>query len=348
MFVNKRWLYVGADRLSVAGEGNFIGMANREYRPTVSQLRTFVTIAENGHFGTAAQKLGISQPSLSQALAALEQGLGVQLIERSTRRVIVTPVGVTLLPYAQATLDSLEAFVSHARGAQGGLVGPMNLGMIPTVAPFLLPALLRRMPEVAPELQLRIVEEKTDNLVDSLRHGGLDAAVVASQITSSGTESIHVYDEEFVLVVPAGHPLAGRRDLTVDDLDGLDLLLLDDGHCLRDQILDLCRTAALRRDPAQAVTRAASLSTIVQCVIGGLGSTLVPLSAVAAECDRPGLELATFAGGAAAAGRSVSLCYRASSSRTEDFKVIADCLGKAFTDSVTESRRILERRLSRV
>lgn len=334
------------DRVRKVEESRFIGMANKEYRPTVSQLRTFVTIAENGHFGTAAHRLGISQPSLSQALASLEQGLGVQLIERSTRRVIVTPVGTTLLPFAQATLDSLDAFVSHARGAQGGLVGPMNLGMIPTIAPFLLPAFLRRLPEAAPGLNPRIVEEKTEKLVDSLRHGGLDAAVIASPVSSAAVESIRLYDEEFILVTPPGHPFAGRRDLKIEDLEDIDMLLLDDGHCLRDQVLDICRSASIRRDPAQAVTRAASLSTIVQCVIGGLGCTLVPLSAVAAECDRPGLELATFDGGPATAGRTVSLCHRSSSNRAEDFAVIADTVARAYEVSATDGRRVLDSRLS--
>lgn len=328
-------------------KSTFIGMANREYRPTVSQLRTFVTIAENGHFGTAAHRLGISQPSLSQALAALEQGLSVQLIERSTRRVIVTPVGTALLPYAQATLDSLDAFVSHARGVKGGLAGPMNLGMIPTIAPFLLPDLLRRLPSVAPDLRPQIVEEKTDDLIDSLKHGGLDAAVIAGQAGVTGIESLHVYDEEFVLVMPSGHPLAGRSDLTVADLDDLDLLLLDDGHCLRDQVLDLCRSASVGRDAAQAVTRAASLTTIVQCVIGGLGCTLVPISAVAAECDHPGLDLATFSGGAGTAGRSVYLCYRSSSGRAEDFEAISATLSTSFADAVVAGRAVLGKALTR-
>ncbi|AGP30918.1 hydrogen peroxide-inducible genes activator [Corynebacterium terpenotabidum] len=322
-------------------------MANKEFRPTVSQLRTFVAIAEHGHFGTAAQRLGISQPSLSQALAALEQGLGVQLIERSTRRVIVTPVGSSLLPDAQAALDGLDAFVSHARGAQGGLVGPMTLGMIPTIAPFLLPTLLRGLPDVAPQLQLRIIEEKTADLLDTLRQGGLDAALVAGPVTVPGTGEMHLFDEEFVLLTPPGHPLAGRRDLTVADLDDLDLLLLDDGHCLRDQILDLCRSASMRRDPSGAVTRAASLTTIIQCVVGGLGCTLVPLSAVAAECDRSGLSMATFAGGAAVAGREVILCHRASSGRTEDFTVIADAVVRAWEEVASRSRDVLDRQLSR-
>ena len=113
-------------------------MSTKEYRPTLAQMRTFVTIAENKHFGTAANKLSISQPSLSQALVALENGLGVQLIERSTRKVIVTPVGEELLPYAKATLEAADTFLAHSRGANGTLSGPLTLGLIPTVAPYLL------------------------------------------------------------------------------------------------------------------------------------------------------------------------------------------------------------------
>ncbi|MGO2516012.1 MAG: LysR substrate-binding domain-containing protein, partial [Corynebacterium variabile] len=142
-------------------------------------------------------------------------------------------------------------------------------------------------------------------------------------------------------------PLARRSDLTVADLDDLDLLLLDDGHCLRDQVLDLCRSAYVGRDAAQAVTRAASLTTIVQCVIGGLGCTLVPISAVAAECDHPGLDLATFSGGAGTAGRSVYLCYRSSSGRAEDFGAISATLSTSFADAVVAGRAVLGKALTR-
>lgn len=321
-------------------------MVNKDYRPTIAQLRTFATVAEHGHFGAAAQQLGISQPSLSQGLAALENGLGVQLIERSTRKVIVTDVGRDLLPYAQATLDSLDTFISYARGAHGGLAGSMSLGIIPTIAPFILPALLQSLPSVAPELEPKIVEEKTSSLVDSLRQGGLDAVVVASPVAGAGIEQIELYREEFVLVLPENHRLAGRRDVTLDELDTLDLLLLDDGHCLRDQVLDLCRSASLTVDPARSVTRAASLSTVVQCVIGGLGCTLVPISAVAAECDRPGVALATFDGGAATAGRTVNLSYRSSSNRDDAFRTIGGIVTGAFESGVGTNQEVLEARLS--
>ena len=317
-------------------------MVQREYRPTVAQLRTFVTIAEHGHFGTAASHLGISQPSLSQALAALEAGLGVQLIERSTRKVIVTPVGRGLLPFAQATLESLETFVSHARGAHGGLVGSMAIGMIPTVAPYILPGVLHSVNDVAPELEPRIVEEKSPLLIDALRQGKIDVAVLGMPGEGGGLNTVDLYTEEFVLVVPEGHPLAGRKDLAVDELKDVDLLLLDDGHCLRDQILELCRTVDMANDPRHSVTRAASLSTVIQLVSAGLGATLVPLSAVSVECQRPGIALATFAGGAVRAGRTIGMAYRSSSTRIEDYASLGEIVAQSFNHVAQESRRLLE------
>jgi len=317
-------------------------VVQREYRPTVAQLRTFVTIAEHGHFGTAASHLGISQPSLSQALAALEAGLGVQLIERSTRKVIVTPVGRGLLPFAQATLESLETFVSHARGAHGGLEGSMAIGMIPTVAPYILPEVLHSVHDVAPELEPRIVEEKSPLLIDALRQGKIDVAVLGMPGEGGGLNTVDLYTEEFVLVVPEGHPLAGRKDLAVDELKDVDLLLLDDGHCLRDQILELCRTVDMANDPRHSVTRAASLSTVIQLVSAGLGATLVPLSAVSVECQRPGIALATFAGGAVRAGRTIGMAYRSSSTRIDDYASLGEIVAQSFNHVAQESRRVLE------
>lgn len=154
-------------------------MSTKEYRPTLAQMRTFVTIAENKHFGTAANKLSISQPSLSQALVALENGLGVQLIERSTRKVIVTPVGEELLPYAKATLEAADTFLAHSRGANGTLSGPLTLGLIPTVAPYLLTGVLTGFKDNYPELEPRIVEEQTKHLLQQLRDGQIDAGVIA-------------------------------------------------------------------------------------------------------------------------------------------------------------------------
>ncbi|WPF67741.1 hydrogen peroxide-inducible genes activator [Corynebacterium sp. 21KM1197] len=309
-------------------------MHNKEYRPTLAQLRTFVTIADNKHFGTAAAKLNISQPSLSQALSALENGIGVQLIERSTRKVIVTPIGERLLPYAKATLDATDIFVAHSRGSYGQLAGPLTLGVIPTIAPYLLPTLLPLLQQEYPELEPRIVEDRTTHLVSMLRDGRIDAALLALPSEAPGLVDIPLYQEDFVVVVPSAHHLAGRHDLTLQALEELRLLLLNDGHCLHDQIVDLCRKADLNPgEAASAVTRASSLTTIVQLVAGGLGSTLVPISAVETECQRPGLSIATFAPGVSAE-RHVGLAYRASSSRAAEFTKLGTIITRAYRTAV--------------
>ncbi|WIM69913.1 hydrogen peroxide-inducible genes activator [Corynebacterium suedekumii] len=311
-------------------------MHNKEYRPTLSQLRTFVTIAENKHFGTAATKLSISQPSLSQALVALEHGLGVQLIERSTRRVIVTPAGEELLPFAKATLDAADAFLARSRGANGTLIGPLTIGIIPTIAPYILAGLLTALNEQYPDLEPRIVEDQTRHLVQMLRDGQIDVALMALPSEASGVIDLPLYKEEFVVVVPAGHEFAGRDDLGLDCLQDLDLLLLDDGHCLHDQIVDLCRSADINPTEAtNAVTRASSLTTIMQLVAGGLGSTLVPLSAVSTETTRPGLAVSRF-DDSVTAQREVGLVFRSSSSRNEEFGILGELITAAYQAAVAD------------
>ncbi|OFN77656.1 hydrogen peroxide-inducible genes activator [Corynebacterium sp. HMSC074E01] len=315
-------------------------MNNKEYRPTLAQLRTFVTIAENKHFGTAAAKLDISQPSLSQALVALEQGLGVQLIERSTRKVIVTSTGEALLPYAKTALEASDAFLSQARGASGTLTGPLTIGIIPTIAPYILPGLLQSISATYPDLEPRFVEEQTQHLLDKLREGNLDLAIVALPTEAPGMVEIPLYSEAFTAVTPAEHPLAGRKDLTLEDLGHLDLLLLDDGHCLRDQVLDLCRRAKVNPSEAtNAVTRASSLTTILQLVMGNLGATLVPESALATECQNPRLSVAHFAP-SVTAERHVGLVFRSSAARADEFSAFGTLVTAAFHDAAERSRTL--------
>lgn len=309
-------------------------MSNKEYRPTLAQLRTFVTIAECKHFGTAATKLSISQPSLSQALVALETGLGVQLIERSTRKVIVTPAGEKLLPFAKSTLDAAESFLSHAKGANGSLTGPLTVGIIPTAAPYILPSMLSIVDEEYPDLEPHIVEDQTKHLLALLRDGAIDVAMMALPSEAPGMKEIPLYDEDFIVVTASDHPFAGRQDLELSALEDLDLLLLDDGHCLHDQIVDLCRRGDINPiSSTTAVTRASSLTTVMQLVVAGLGSTLVPISAIPWECTRPGLATANF-NSDVTANRHIGLVYRSSSSRAEEFEQFALILQRAFQEAV--------------
>lgn len=319
-----------------------MSMGNKEYRPTLAQLRTFVTIAENRHFGTAANKLNISQPSLSQALVALETGLGIQLIERSTRKVIVTPTGESLLPYAKATLEAAENFVAHSRGAEGVLAGPLSIGIIPTLAPYILPDFLRLSHDRYPDLQPRIVEEQTEHLLQQLRDGHIDIAFLAVPNDAPGMTEYELFRERFIVVTPADHPATGRNDLTLDILEELDLLLLDDGHCLRDQIVDLCRIVhAAPPRSTESATRASSLTTIMQLVVAGLGSTLVPASAIATECTRPGLGLAFF-DSSVIAERTIGLVCRSSSSRTAEYRALGELVTQAHQLAVEKGKAALK------
>jgi len=299
-------------------------MTDRSYQPTIAGLRAFVAVAEKQHFGSAATSLGVSQSTLSQALSALESGLGVHLVERSTRRVFLTTEGRQLLPHAQAVIDTVAAFAAAAAGASDPLQGSLRLGLIPTVAPYVLPTVLTGLAEQLPALALRVIEDQTERLLTGLREGSLDAALIALPAEADGVIEIPIYEEDFVLALPPGHPLAGKKRVPPTALAQLPLLLLDEGHCLRDQALDVCRKAGVRAELAN--TRAASLATAVQCVSGGLGVTLIPQSAVPVEASRSRLELAYF--GTPRPGRRIGLVFRSSSGREQSYRQLAELIGE--------------------
>ncbi len=239
---------------------------------------------------------------------------------------MLTPSGERLLPRARVVVDAVEAFRTEADLDRRPLVGRLRIGVIPTVAPYLLPSALRGLRRHAPELEPVITEDQTDRLVASLRDGRLDVAVLALPTRESGLAEIPLYDEDFVLVVGERHPWAGTSGLTTEVLrDAEPLLLLSEGHCLRDQALDVCR--AVGADPVDTATHAASLATVVQLVAGGLGSTLLPDTAVAVETRRGGLATARFA--EPAPGRRVGLVHRSSSARGGEYDVLAAILRRS-------------------
>jgi LysR family hydrogen peroxide-inducible transcriptional activator len=251
----------------------------------------------------------------------------VQLIERSTRRVFLTTEGTQLLPQAQAVIEAATAFTAAAAGSSDPLQGSIRLGLIPTVAPYVLPTLLAGLADRLPALDLRLIEDQTQRLLTGLREGSVDAALIALPAESGGITEIPLYDEDFVLALPPGHALAGKRRVPPTALAELPLLLLDEGHCLRDQALDVCRKAGVHAELAD--TRAASLATAVQCVAGGLGVTLIPQSAVPVETARSRLELAHFA--APRPGRRIGLVFRSSSGREAPYRQLAGLIGELLT-----------------
>ena len=286
----------------------------------MSQLRAFTAVAEHLHFREAAAAIGMSQPALSGAVAGLEEALGAQLVERTTRRVIITPLGERVAAHARGVLAGLHALGEEVEASRRPFTGPMHLGLIPTVAPYLLPTVLRSTRASYPELELHIHEERTPRLLDGLAAGRLDVLLLALP-SVPGMCDIPLYDEDFVLVTPPGHELAGHTGVPRDVLLDLDVLLLEEGHCLRDQALELCREAS-------GGTRAAGLPTLVQLVAGGLGVTLLPATALAVETGRADrLAAARFA--APPPGRRIGLTHRPGSARTPEYHRLADTLREA-------------------
>jgi LysR family hydrogen peroxide-inducible transcriptional activator len=291
---------------------------------TLRQLEYVVAIADHASFSRAAEACAVTQPALSAQIAQLEEALGVQLFERDRRKVLVTPAGAAIVDRARATLAAAGAVVDVARSSARPLTGALRLGVIPTIAPFLLPAVLPAVRAAYPQLRLSLREEQTARCLQELDEGRLDAAILALPVEGD-LAAVRLYREGFVLAVPRGHALARRKQARPGDLDDQAVLLLDDGHCLRDQALAVCESAGARE---QRELRATSLVTLVQMVASGLGVTLVPAMAAQALAPRGGdVVLVRFT--APAPGRDVGLCWRMSSARGRELGALAGCLREA-------------------
>ncbi|MFF3453370.1 LysR substrate-binding domain-containing protein [Streptomyces sp. NPDC002730] len=314
--------------MSTSNVGNAVNRgSSRGKQPSLAQLRAFAAVAEHLHFRDAAAAIGMSQPALSGAVSALEEALGVQLLERTTRKVLLSSAGERLAVRAKAVLDAVGELLEEAEAVRAPFTGVLRLGVIPTVAPYLLPTVLRLVHENYPDLDLQVHEEQTSSLLEGLAAGRLDLLLLAVPLGVPGVSELPLFDEDFVLVTPEDHWLGGRQDIPREALRELHLLLLDEGHCLRDQALDICREAG-RTDGAPVSTTAAGLSTLVQLVAGGLGVTLLPRTAVEVETGRAGrLQTAYFAEPAPA--RTIALAMRAGAARQGEFEEFAQALRDA-------------------
>nr|HEX4313076.1 hydrogen peroxide-inducible genes activator [Kofleriaceae bacterium] len=304
-------------------------------RPSVRQLESVVAVADHGSFRRAAAAMGISQPALSAQVQAAEVVLGVQVFERDRRRVLVTPAGEDVVARARAALAAVDEVADTARRRGEPLVGPLRLGVIPTVAPYWLPALLPRVRARFPRLELVLREDQTARLLAQLAGGQLDAALLALPVPGDFTAAT-IAHEAFVLAAPRGAPVLARRGkLTERDLDGEIVLLLEDGHCLRDQALAVCaRSGAIE---AMEV-RATSLPTLEQMVAGGMGVTLLPEAAAAALVPARG-PVATAAFASPPPGRTLGVVWRTSSARLREFRLLADVLREAADVFLVKLRR---------
>jgi LysR family hydrogen peroxide-inducible transcriptional activator len=276
-------------------------------------LRYLLALADHRHFGRAADASHVSQPTLSTQIRKLEEELGVALVERAPRKVMLTEAGAAIAQRARAVLAEVEQMREIARLAHDPESGSLRLGLFPTLGPYLLPHVVGPLRTRYPKLELLLVEEKTEALLARLREGRIDAAVLALPVDDEGLEHAALFDEPFLLAVPEHHPLAGhgRRRLSLDALRHEHLLLLEDGHCLREQALDVCQLAGAGEKDG---FRATSLETLRQMVAAGVGMTLLPVLAVKPPVPpQPNLRLLPFA--APAPKRRVALFWRRSSAR---------------------------------
>jgi len=290
-------------------------------RPSIRQLECLVAVAETGSFRRAATSLGISQPALSAQVQAAEQVLGIQVFERDRRNVLITPAGDDVVGRAREALVAVDAVGDAARRRGEPLVGSLRLGVIPTIAPYWLPVLLPEVHRRFPRLELILREDQTHRLVEQLSAGQLELALLAIPVQGDFTTA-PVAREAFMAAAPRGAALIKRGKLTERDLDDETVLLLEDGHCLRDQALEVCKRAGA---VVSMEVRATSLPTLVQMVAGGLGVTLLPEASTTTLIQRHGpVALAEFV--KPVPGRTIGLAWRTSSGRLREFRALAETM----------------------
>lgn len=289
---------------------------------SLRQLQYLVAVADELHFRRAAEACNVSQPALSAQIQLLEEGLGAQLVERSQRKVILTPIGRDTVVRAREVLAQVDELQEAVREQVPPLSGALRLGVIPTVGPYVLPALLPRVRALFPKVELYLREEKTAELVSQLRAGQIDLALLALPVAGNDLHTLPLFDDPFVLAMPEGHELAREPSVCEADLVGRRLLLLDDGHCLRDHALQVCSLVGAGNAEDFSAT---SLNTLVQMVANGLGLTLMPALALDVELrSDSGLEVRRFRD--PQPSRQIGLLWRRSSLRKTDFHAFAEVI----------------------
>ena len=297
--------------------------------PSPQQLRYLVALADLGHFGRAATACAVTQSTLSAGIIALERQLDAAILERGpAKRPVFSPLGLELVGRARAALSALAAVAETAAAARDPLTGPLRLGIIPTIGPFLLPRLMPALRRAFPRLKLWLREDLTDRLAEDLQGGRLDLLLLALPAMLPDVETLRIAEDPFVAALPQQHRLLDRPTLPIADLGGERLLLLEDGHCLRDQALSACALPGAGVGDAFAAT---SLHTLVQMVAGGLGVTLLPRLAVAGGVAQgtPVVLRPVEAPSGQVTGRTLGLAWRARSPRAAEFRSLAPVIGDA-------------------
>jgi LysR family hydrogen peroxide-inducible transcriptional activator len=289
----------------------------------LKDLRYLVAVADTRHFGRAAQHCFVSQPTLSAQLKKLEDYLGVQLIERAPKRVALTAAGQEIVVRARRIVEASDEMVELAKSHRDPLAGRLRLALLPTIGPYLLPHVASKIRKALPRLELMLYEFPTASLLEKLHAGEIDAGVLALPVELDGLDSVTLYDEEFAVALPQGHSLSKRASLRIEDLRGETLLLLDDGHCLRDQALAVCRRVEVHE---KQDFRATSLETLRQMVAAGSGITLLPqLASLGGYGNTRGVLVKPFT--KPAPSRTIGMVWRKSTARRAAILALSKHIG---------------------
>ena len=293
---------------------------------TLTELRYIVTLAQEQHFGRAAERCHVSQPTLSVGVKKLEDELGVMIFERSKSAVRTTPVGEGIVAQAQKVLESAQGIRELAQVGKNQLAAPLRVGAIYTVGPYLFPHLIPQLHRVAPQMPLYIEENFTHVLRDKLRNGELDASIIALPFVEADVLTKALYDEPFSVLMPADHPWTAKTSIDSALLNDKSLLLLGEGHCFRDQVLEACPTLGKGSEINKHTTvESSSLETIRHMVASGLGISVLPLSAVDSHHYAPGV-IAVRPLAPPVPFRTVAIAWRASFPRPKAIDVLADSI----------------------
>jgi LysR family hydrogen peroxide-inducible transcriptional activator len=298
------------------------------------ELSYIVAVAETRHFGKAAERCFVSQPTLSGQIRKLEEELGVAIFERTNRSVEITPVGEAIVRHARDILEQVETIEQLAQAHQDPLAGALRVGAIPTLSPYLMPLILQPLTKQHPQMKLILSEELTDTLLQRLRNHEIDAALLATPVEEPNLETLPLFDEPFWIAYPRKHAFYTKERITRQDLDKENLLLLAEGHCLAKQAMDVCHIKEREAQGEMADLRAASLETLIQLVSAGFGVTLVPALAMQGSWT-------TGAGVVAQpldwpdASRRVSLVFRHSYPRREALTALAAIIHAHLPNTVT-------------
>jgi LysR family hydrogen peroxide-inducible transcriptional activator len=300
---------------------------------TLRQLRYLSALAKHGHFGRAAEACAVTQPALSMQIRDLERTLGVAVVERRPGDVMLTDVGREIARRGEEVLTASRDLVEFARHRSGLLTGRLTLGVIPSLAPYLLPRMLPLLQGRFPDLRLELRETQTRQLIEDIKSGTLDAAMLALPVAEPDIDAIALFEDLFLLAVPASDPRKANARVAAEAIDQSRLILLEDGHCLRDQALAFCATAARGRSAGAGGTAfgASSLNTVMQMVAGGYGITLIPQ--IAADVERRDERVKFLRLENPQPGRSIGLVFRRTSPRKADFAA----LGEVVKESVDVS-----------